>query len=374
VGLHILPQPVYGFGDPTVRFQFAPRTVTSLAWRSDGALLAVGTHWGISLLDADFSLKTVIDLPRGRWEVVWHSSLPLLAAISDDPCKVFIWQTAIHNSGIEFTDSEEYDLCGTLRWSNSDEHFAILDYHKLLSIVDKNSARHILSLLYGVTDFAWQNRGNQLAFTTDNNILLVWDTAARRMMRRINDAGQRVEWSPDDQQLATVIVSGTKMTESPSDGPPTIPVRGFNAIRFWDASDGQMIDQIVVQDDLLTAHDIDWLSGELVGGFCEYLSSFNAYELCIWDRAGNMVMNYSLGGGSSGASYPVWSPDRQRFFSFLFWHGTSLRAAILGETSIFIGKNWEISDAAWAPDSRHITVVDNAGALYHIQFEPPVYF
>jgi len=144
-------------------------------------MLAIGTHKGVYLYTAQFE------------QIAF---LPLLSAggMSSGTRLATSWQqlaTTLHgqylanraadirNSTVEPKLTNQYNLCGTLRWSRNGTQFALLSNQKLLTVVDKAASRPILSLYYGVTDFAWQFRGDQLAFTTRDGNLYLWDNAKR---------------------------------------------------------------------------------------------------------------------------------------------------------------------------------------------------
>jgi WD40 repeat protein len=348
---------------------------TSLAWRPDGEVLAVGTGIGVVLLDGNFQeLGRLEDATGYVLGITWsHDGTHLAVSSRDlDRCWMRVW--AISDSTANEI-SLSSDICGdtALEWSASDRWLAFFDEDNRLYIADTTTIRpdamHFFTT--DINDIDWHPSGDQLAIAYDDNSVRVLDMTEEAFRLEIEDAGTAVAWSPDGTEFVTVVKWGTKpFLASNGIGLYHATWYAYHAIRTWNSETGIVQREIEIEghnETQTSLNNIDWLSNNYVGGDCRILTEiFLGYDVCLWDlETGVRAGTYFNAGGSSSGGNLRWSPDYTRFIVPLYWRNSYTKVYRRGHGEIegIVGGLY----AVWTPDSRFVTAIDSRGQL--IQYE-----
>ena len=256
------------------------QSVVSIAWRSDGAVLASGDtagtirYWAIHR-DAPADLLMMVE---GHGEVIAGVAFSplgdrLVSGSWDGTVKV--WNAA--NSKLQETLASHQDWVERVDWSVDGRVIAYSVRNEASWLWDVEQHRH-RAALRGHTTFV---RG--LLFTPDSRALVsasedgtirVWDVATGACIRIIYGYASRVHdmsWSPDGTHLVSV-ESNPALTVYPlNDEMPITTLRGHtdlpygvrwspdgrfiasnsvgNAIRLWDGKTGKTLESLTYPDD-----------------------------------------------------------------------------------------------------------------------------
>ncbi len=340
-----------------------PAHITRLAWRPDGSLLAVGTDKGVQLLDPDFrTLKHFDDETGIVLDLVWSHDRYRLA-VSSRECGLQIWQIDAETRRM----FHEGTLCWIFpEWSRSGRWLAFRDQDHRLWLIDTNTSSPLTRLAGEVTAWEWHPQHDWLALALTDNTVRVLDVERGEFIWRVDSAGTDISWAPDGSSLAAIINSGTKTVVWLSEfGPVEVQRPLYHGVRVWNLKTNRIQVEIRIED-ITTLSTLDWLPGNLIGGYCRtYNEVFHTTYVCLWDSATNQRYEYGSGGATGYLSSYTWSPDGSHLSVERFWKTSSTSIYRLDEASS--GVHLSGGNAVWSPDSQGMTMfsVLNEGILIH---------
>jgi serine/threonine protein kinase len=186
----------------------------------------------------------------------------------------------------------------------------------------------------GVTSLAWSPDGTQLASASQDNTIMVWDSASGDQIGSLGGGLEdvtSVDWSPD----GTVLASGSSDT----------------TVTLWDAATGEALQTLAGHGGDVS--DVAWSpDGTLLA------SSSHDETAIIWNSAGEQLF---LLQHDDVISTLVWSPDSSRLGTgghdrlIRLWNTEFGTRHLLWEAYPFLAARLvTVHDVAWSPDGALI--------------------
>lgn len=195
-------------GDGRVRAEApeAPKTVSALAWKPGGALLAAAHFGGVRLIGPDGAVAREFAYNNGIHALAWSPDGKWLVSGNQDP-SVHLWLPAqdeeFHMSGYE-GKVRHLSFDHSCRWlaTGGGRDACVWD----CSGRGPEGREPAMFPHDGpVTALAFQRSHGLLASAAQDGSLHLWSPERRQPLRaaaRLGSAGARLAWSPDDRILA----------------------------------------------------------------------------------------------------------------------------------------------------------------------------
>lgn len=278
---------------------------TSLAWRPDGKVLAVGSATGIWFYDENLASIGHLDI-IGSYQIAWNASGEKLAVVNDDADKTLqVWQIS-------------KDIAGQKRiWSQS--------------WTDKE---------WSPIDIAWEPNGQRLVTGDEDDLARVWEADSGKLITKLPAKGSYVAWSPDGSKLA---ISG-------------------DSVKIIDANSLKITNSI---NQFFAVGKVNWnYDSTLVSTGCNDTEKFTDFGGgCIWDtKTHKLVYSQEL-------ARVAWSSNASKFASFgtsgfesdAMWF--EIHNSLTAEPSDKTGYSAFFIDVEWQPNKDIVTALASDGSL-----------
>jgi WD40 repeat protein len=339
--------------------------IQDIAWSPDGQTLAVAAEKGIFLLNKNYEEIGLLsnEFAKQR-DLAWNFDGTRLAVVNSekyDTCYTTLWRGTVREAVLAF--------CGRPVWGNRTNWLASIGmnlHENTVALLNPDSGNYELQRFSSANDAAFAPDDRLLAYASADNHLTIWNLEAATVEHAMQAGGNSVSWSPDGAYLLSTIKFGEKYVYIGGDQVTSYMGRAFNAIYIWDAKDWQSRAIIEVTDATLTVIDTVWLDADHILTPCYSIYATIVDEICIWQRGVSSELRHiTLGDGSSSGILHELSPDRRYFTAWFYWEGINLRVGqVLPLDDVDRSILLRAIAAAWSPDSRFITAVDEEGWLY----------
>lgn len=371
-------------------FRFGRGTISEIAIRPDGAVLAVASTLGVWLYDMD-SLALLHSLEgqgRGSVSVAWSPDGNLLAS-SDKDGTIQVWNgegkivQTLEGQLIPGAESFWYwdGNQPNLAWSPDGNRLAAGKQDGRVLIWNVTSGEMIETLdgyLKFVSGMAWSPDGNRLSFggaNDDVGIVWLWSPGSGEVVSVLESIGEagRVGWSPDGSRLAAEwgewcigqrcrsvrvweAATGQEMyldgkqnfAWSPDDGKIALGNRD-NRLELWDIAEGELVQILDGQGLSSYIEDITWSPDG-----SQLITSSENGEIWFWDIAKGEVSGVIE--EHSPVSDPIWSPDGQHLV-FEQRNVVYIWNAVKEETVLSLeGQGGNVLSLAWSPDGSRLVL------------------
>lgn len=405
--LMLIALPVSAQSDPTTititeTARLGRGTIQELDWRPDGEMLAVGSSSGVWLFDADFEQISHFEVGYVR-DVEWdHSGTRL--AISTGQGSVMVWAVSQDGVNYETIFSMLYPDARhgldqiDVSWSPDGERIGSASYENQWGYVADLQSGDVLYKLDGVEKVEFSPNGDVIAgILTDQANVNLWNVETGELIRKLFGVYEKRQ----NVQFLMFMPDGTQLV-------------GWGAydVHIWDVQAGMLINDPVGNletwfptaklspDGEYMAYTASGISSDHIGAGIWGVQSQPSIEppmmdnsaidvawfpdsraltvgsetgkLHHWHLDEQQVATYDL--FTASLAINAWSPDGSMFASasrgidmpIWVWDVENLVGDHYQTSLIFMES--DISQLAWANDSRNLISISNANRIWIVTY------
>jgi len=344
----------------------------AIAYHPRAPLIAVADSAGVWIIDSVLGRLRRRLAHTGATSVAWDSEGRLLASGSEDKT-VRVWDAGQgrllrtlegHSGSVQ---SVAWDPEGRLLASGSTD--------RTVRVWDAGQGV-LLRALEGhgsfVTSVAWDPEGRRLASGSDDQTVRVWDAAQGQMLRTLESHGGRVNsvaWDPEGRRLASGSLDETVRVWDAAQGQPLRTLEGHGSgvlsvawdpegwllasgsydrtVRVWDAAQGQLLRTLEGHANRVISVAWDPKGRRLASGSYDH-------TVRVWDAEQGQLLR-TLEGYGGGVWAVAWDPEGRRLASGSNDRAMRVWDAEQGKLILTLGgRGHAVRSVAWDPEGRRL--------------------